>query len=426
MNKYMLNSKLVSNQLRPSFGKVDLKNEIIFRWYALDRILLVCFVLWFLTMPLMGFGQEQFSVPERWDYAYEAHPALELNQNMPEGPFVRIGPKSIVSAWSPSGQDVLLSNDNGDTWKKSRIFSDTSQFKINAKAIQQTKDGVIVLAFTNIKEANWTWSDELKDAPGAVLPTYVTRSMDNGNTWTKPVKLHDDWTGHIAKMIVTRDNHIVFTSMMMRHNPGRHTVLTYMSADNGETWTRSNVIDLGGSGHHGGVTEPTLVELKDGSLRMLIRTNWMEFWDAQSLDGGRTWHPLGPSRIPASPSHGQLQRLSSGRIVLVWNRPFPEGSNSYPMVGGDQVWSAVPVSNFRGELSMAFSDDEGKSWSTPTVIASTKTLGFRKATAGGAGKYMPQREISYPHVFEYEPGVLWITTARGPLRAIVKEKDFAK
>jgi len=370
------------------------------------------------------FSQNQFKISPRWDYPYELDERVEDLTGIPVGPFARMNESEIICAATSSGKEVLISEDNGISWKPVPVFKKPEKYSISAKAIQCTEDGVVILAFSNILEKQWDWSDALGDAPGAILPTYVVRSLDRGRTWEDPIKLHDEWTGYITDMIITADGSIVFTSMMMRHDPGRHTVLTYMSEDDGATWYRSNVLDMGGAGHHGGLTEPTLVEHDDGRLMMLIRTNWMEFWWAESKDTGRTWHLMGPSRIPASSSHGQLERLASGRIILVWNQPFPQGETSYPMVGGDRIWSAVPVSNYRGELSVAFSDDDGKTWSEPEIIATTNTEGFRRTGAGGVGKYMPNKEVSYPYVFEFAPGEIWVTTARGPVRARLYEKDF--
>jgi len=390
-----------------------------------NQCTLTCTV--FLIFHINVYAQKEgWDIPENWDYEITLDDRLQSMEGLPEGPFVRLGENEILSAWSPTRKDVLISEDNGKSWKAYPVFENPDRYSIGAKAVQRTKEGIVILAFSNPVERHWTWSDSLGDAPGAKLPTYVVRSLDNGRTWETPKKLHDEWTGYITDMILTSQGNVVFTSMKMLHNPGRHAVLTYMSEDQGATWHSSNLIDFGGAGHHGGLTEPTLVELEDGRLMKLIRTNWMEFWRAESVDDGRTWHPVGPSRIPASPAHGQLERLESGRIVLVWNRPYPEGEDSYPMVGGDNVWSAVPVSNFRGELSMAFSDDEGATWSEPVVIVHTETGGFRETTAGGKGKHMPRREVSYPYVFEAAPGELWITTSRGPLRAKLYEKDFVK
>jgi hypothetical protein len=103
-----------------------------------------------------------------------------------------------------------------------------------------------------------------------------------------------------------------------------------------------------------------------------------------------------------------LFRLASGRIGLLWNRPHPQGDPSYDKLrGGDGVWSAVPASNYREELSISFSEDECLTWSNPVAIA------------------RGEKEISYPFAFEVKPGVLWITAHRWNFRVALREKDFA-
>ncbi|MCK5922295.1 MAG: exo-alpha-sialidase, partial [Methylococcales bacterium] len=200
------------------------------------------------------------------------------------GPFVNIGNGQILAIDSAS---TFVSSDGGKTWSDPRpVFSADKKIKIsNERAMFRTKDGTIIAAFMNLNERKWTWKDELIDAPGAVLPTYVMRSLDDGKTWQDIQKMHDDWSGAVRDMIQTKDGRIIFTAMKMRHDPGRHAVLTYSSVDDGKTWKASNLIDLGGTGNHGGVTEPTLTELKSGRIWMLIRTNWSEFWSAYSDDG---------------------------------------------------------------------------------------------------------------------------------------------
>lgn len=332
----------------------------------------------------------------------------DLAEDMPEltlGPFVRLANGDILGV---DEKQALRSQDEGETWSATPLFAaDHDLVARPERALIHTRDGVVVLAFVNDAEKSWTWDEELKDSPGAVLPTYAMRSLDGGQTWQDLQKLHDYWTGAIRDVLQTRDGRVVFTSMKMRHNPCRHTVMTYSSANDGRTWEASNVIDLGGAGHHGGATEATLVELGDGRLVKYIRTNWGRFWWAASSDGGLYWHPMGPTEVDASSAPGMLKRLASGRIALFWNRLYPEGETSYPLKGGDGVWSATPVSNHREELSVAFSEDDGATWSAPVVVA-------RK----------PDGWLSYPYVFEVAPGVMWVTTMQGGLRLRLREEDF--
>lgn len=335
------------------------------------------------------------------------HPATEPLPTDMLGPFVRLSSGGILAV---EGNMICLSEDEGKSWEKWPLFESGVDFTVsNERALILTREGTVILACMNLAERVWKWNSTTHDAdPGTMLPTYAVRSTDNGKTWETPQKLHDEWSGCVRNMIQTRDGKVVFTAMRLLNRPGRHSVLTYSSTDQGVSWKPSNVIDLGGNGHHGGATEATAVELNDGRLWKLIRTNLGVFWEAFS-DDGVYWRTMRPTEIAASSAPGQLTRLASGRIMLLWNRPLPEGKTEYPLSGGDGEWSETPVSNHRGELSVAFTEDEGKSWSTPIVVA-------RK----------PGTSLAYPYVFERAPGEIWLTTMQGGVRISFREGDFLK
>jgi sialidase-1 len=329
------------------------------------------------------------------------------------GPFIRLSYDAILTI---TGDQSLISNDGGYTWTKYPVFTESGKYSIGEHVLIKTRNGVVILAFYNTAEqANWNWQTDIHDSPGAILPTYAVRSLDGGKTWQDLQKLHEEWTGSIRDIAETGNGSIVFTSMMMLHNPGRHSVVTYTSKDDGLSWIRSNIIDLGGVGHHGGVTEATIEVLHDNRLWMLMRTNWGYFWEAYSDDEGLTWKDFKATAIDASSAPGLLYRMKSGKLVLVWNRYYPEGKKSYPLTGGDNNWSEVPVSNHREELSIMFSDNEGISWGKPVVIAKITVISSLNQNTN---------RISYPYLFEEKPGVLWITTGQGNLRAFIYEKDY--
>lgn len=322
------------------------------------------------------------------------------------GPFVHTSDGQILAL---DEKATFISTDGGQTWSEPRpLFDEGVDITVSReRQLLRTREGTIIAAFMNLSERNWTWDNNLHDAPGAQLPTYAMRSTDDGQTWEHIQKLHDDWSGCVRDMIQTNDGRVIFTAMKMQHNPGRHAVLTYSSTDEGQSWKASNLIDLGGQGHHGGVTEPAIEQLRDGRVWLLIRTNWGEFWSGYSYDGGRNWRVLKPSGIEASSAPAILTRLASGRLMLVWNRPLPEGKDTWPHSGGDGLWSETPVSNHREELSIAFSGDDGQTWTEPEVIARQK------------GTW-----LAYPYVFEVEPGRIWLTTMQGDVRAEFQEADF--
>ena len=94
---------------------------------------------------------------------------------------------------------------------------------------------------------------------------------------------------------------------------------------------------------------------------------------------------------------------------MTWNRLYLEGKNSTERRGGSR--SETLASWERSELSIAFSDDDGKTWTDSVVIARHKDTSKR---------------VSYPWIFERRPGEMWITTMQGDLKCRLFEKDFVK
>jgi len=324
------------------------------------------------------------------------------------GPFARRADGAVLTV---DDSRVLVSKDNGRTWEPRALFADAKKYQCRTEhTLLRTRDGacgaaggVLVLAFMNVKEMVLRW-DQAKGGPlpECRLPVYVTRSADDGETWEEPRKLQDGWCGALQTMIQLRSGRLVLGCQVAVANPGRHVCFSYASDDEGKTWKKSNVIDLGaygGYGDHGGGIEPTLAQLKDGRLWMLIRTYRGCFTEAFSADEGLTWTDIKPSKIEASGSPGQLLRLHSGRLALFWNRYIDKAKKT----------------GRREQLSMAFSEDDGRTWTEPAVVAYDPMQ---------PGHKEPDHRLSYPYVYEHVPGELWVTTMQGPLRIKLWEDDF--
>ncbi len=283
---------------------------------------------------------------------------------------------------------AIVSTDRGRTWS-----APTPMYEGDGpgrpKGISQAvcaPGGAIVAVYVDIENRKWLWGTSPTSVEDSRLDVWTIRSLDGGQTWQDRQRIYKGWCGAILDIIVTSDGGIVVPVQEAIPNPGRHGQAIYVSQDDGTTWTRSNLIDLGGSGDHDGVYEATLVELAEGRLWMLARTPWDRLWEAFSYDKGLTWPLVSPSLIDASSSPGYLHRLANGKLVLVWNRLYPEGEDSFAR---NTLGSHYPTSSHRGELSIAFSDDEGASWSQPIVI-------IRR----------PGRRVAYPNLIELGPGQL--------------------
>ena len=99
-----------------------------------------------------------------------------------------------------------------------------------------------------------------------------------------------------------------------------------------------------------GLAEPSIVQLADGEIYMVLRSGSSRHYESRSRDGGVTWTPPGPSPFIGHNTPTALWRLdNSSDIVAVWN-------NS-------------PINRF--PLSVALSSDGGRTWTKPRILANS-------------------------------------------------------
>jgi len=342
------------------------------------------------------------------------HPLCRPLEITKDGPFVNLPDGRLLTIDS---EGVRISEDEGKTWSEPwPVCPGINDSEPSSYRLVRTKRGTLVLVFLDFTTYKFSWDEERGEPrEDCRLELWAIRSLDGGRTWVDKQRLLGGYNANFFGFIETRKGRLVVTVEHLVSDPGRWVVCSFISDDEGRTWKRSNFIDLGGHGHHDGAMEPTVAELSDGRLLMLIRTNLGRFWEAISDDGGRYWRIIRPSPIDASTSPGQLLRLESGRLLLVWNRLNPEG-RSYPKSPPGPAHE-VPASWHREEISVAISEDDGRSWSKPLVIARLK---------GGW--------LCYPYLFERRPGEIWLTVGfaidrdrrRFPLRLKLNEEELLK
>ena len=307
------------------------------------------------------------------------------------GRFLPLNDGSLLCADS---QGLAISHNDGATWSETLPAAHGQKDQEPASySLLETAPGHWVMVFLDIlsPRRRFGWNEQTGEPDAAsCCELQAIRSLDGGRTWSDRQVLLDGYNANFFGFIRTTTGRLVLVAEHLVTRPGRWVCCSLVSDDEGATWQRSNLIDLGGHGHHDGATEPTVAELGDGRLLMLIRTNLGCFWQALSDDGGRYWRTLGRSAIDTSSSPGQLVRLHSGRLLLVWNRRDPE-AGPWPTSSQSPHFSEVPASWHREELSAAFSEDDGAHWSHPVVIA---------RLVGG--------QLSYPQVFDRRPGEVWM------------------
>jgi sialidase-1 len=312
------------------------------------------------------------------------------------GPIVVLADGSLMTV-DPQG--TRRSQDDGQTWSEARKVCEGLDGLRGGRepasaSIVQTRGGALVIVYLDSTTYNFSWDDSTNQPKDDCrLEIWAIRSLDDGKTWIDRQRILEGYNPNFFGFIQTRDGRLVATVPHMVRDPGRYVACSLVSGDDGKTWKRSNLIDLGGHGHHSGAMEPTVTELGDGRLLMLIRTHWGRFWEALSDDGGLSWRTVRPSQIESTSAPGFLLKLHSGRLALVSNDKAD-----------------------RTNLLLTFSEDDGKTWTKPVVLARQK-----------------DGQLSYPYCLERRPGELWVIAGfafkRGwqeplPLRLKIDEEAF--
>lgn len=186
---------------------------------------------------------------------------------------------------------------------------------------------------------------------------WLRRSADEGRSFGRPTPCVEDpgyFVVNNSRVVRLRSGRIVVPAA--RHcRPGeawdpRGVAVCYLSDDDGHRWRRSTTELRGAPSSRSGLQEPLVVELKDGRVLMLARSDRGCQIRSISKDGGETWSRPARSGILSPLSPASVARLpSTGHLLLVWN-----GTRS-PR---------------RSPLTAALSRDEGKTWRKALTLES--------------------------------------------------------
>lgn len=243
-----------------------------------------------------------------------------------------------------SGTFCLVSTDKGLTWKKKTLPKEMPYCDVRSprsgeylRAIAMGDKGVYCVRTTDGIDGGRT----------------ITRVSEKPAIMIKP------------PVFIQGGQRVVVAA----HNSGPGVVekgsFTYVSDDDGLTWKQSNIVTspnhAGGGFHKGirwnhGAVEPTVIELKDGRLWMIIRTAQDTHYSSYSSDGGMTWSASEPSPFYGTITMPTIGRLKDGRLLLLWcnTTPLPERAEA------NGVWDDVFTN--RDAIHAAISEDDGKSW----------------------------------------------------------------
>jgi hypothetical protein len=261
---------------------------------------------------------------------------------------------------------------------------------------------------------------------------YHVKTIGKRCQWGRARKILDGHIGAIRAVTQLADGRMVLAyhrrgiqGEALVETTGRSATTAVYSDNGGETWVPSqNLVtapvypDFNGNNY--GACEPAILELQDGRLWLLMRSQTGYLWEAYSNDRGERWGQGRASIFRSSNSPAGFLRLPDGRIVLAWNNCREADVRSF-----GQIYTNRDV------LHAAISEDDGQTWQgfreVFRDVSRDHQIGLGRGDHGTA----------YPNmVFTKQGKVILVSGQRDGLRAVflfdpdflyetVQEEDFS-
>jgi sialidase-1 len=290
-------------------------------------------------------------------------PATEKNPRYTEGSIVELNNGDLLCAvteFLDSGSDFAKahivakrSTDAGATWSESRVLQETTGklnvMSVTMRRLNAPRHDTIAMFYLQ--------KDDFND-----LRVYVRFSKDECQSFGERVLVTDAPGYHVMnndRVTQLRSGRLIVpvASTPNVKTVNHFTSRCWLSDDGGQTWRQGKgALDQ----PKRGAMEPEVIELRNGKLLMIARTQLGYVASCYSKDGGDTWsegRPLGDLKGPEAPA--TIRRIpSTGDLLLIWNNVFVEGAGH----GGR-----------RTPLSGAISQDDGATWQFTRNLETDKT-----------------------------------------------------
>jgi sialidase-1 len=272
---------------------------------------------------------------------------------------------SLLVAWSdfyrgsrddaPARISAARSTDDGRTWTPRFTLQENSgQTNVMSVSLLRSRSGDVLFFY-------------LQKNSRTDLKVHVRRSTDDAQTWGAPALVTPEDGYHVmnnARVIQLQSGRLlapIATSRQVWTKNDDFRTVVYLSDDDGRSWRRGRTLL---AAPKRGAMEPGLIELKDGRVMQIIRTQTGYIWRAFSGDGGDTWSEAAPWNIESPESPATLVAVPVvGDWLLIWNPTVQWGNSEKTVLGANHGGVRTPLAAMR-------SRDEGRTWTRPRHVES--------------------------------------------------------
>jgi predicted neuraminidase len=286
-------------------------------------------------------------------------------------------------------------------WEQTRLIDRRPGESFQNPVLFQEPDGTLDLYHS-------TQGADVGEANAHVLHL---QSKDNGETWSEPALLFAK-AGAFSRHppLILEDGKWMLpltyvTSKDIGVGSETNFAATELSQDKGLTWTECVMAASEGK------IQPTVVALGHGRLLAFLRSRASDFIYSSSSGDGCVWSPAKPTVLPNNNASVQAFRLRDGHLVIAFDN--------------SSVDRAKGTQGLRKPLSVALSEDEGKTW------AYVRDLEVGRAGYGIAEqspKSPGREEYSYPSIMQTRDGTIHVayTYRRQTIKVVSFPEDWIK
>lgn len=256
------------------------------------------------------------------------------------------------------------------SWSKPAPLVDDPAIPEGNSLLFTDSKGTVWLFFVRKFDPKWDAWDKTK--------LFLQTSTDNGFTWTQPRMMLDEFGRMIRNNVTELPDGRLLLPIYLEGETMQCAV--WLSGDGFKTWDERLVPVTKPFNE-----QPAFVYLGGERLLMYARHYGVpgKIWGAASDDLGKTWRDVKRSKLPNPDSGIDAIRLESGALVLAYN---------------DSAFYRTP-------LTVALSEDEGKTWRIKKNIETA------------------QKEFSYPFLIQTPDGRIHLSYTADD-RRVIKHAEF--
>ncbi|MEO6136533.1 MAG: sialidase family protein [Ginsengibacter sp.] len=308
------------------------------------KILVVGLVI-FGFLPVVASSQDKNVVNGSHSdtFEYFVAPVGPQNPRNSEADIVQLKDGSLLLGWT----DFYAGNvaDNGAARLSGKISTDGGRSWGEKYTLVENDGGcnVMEVNFLRLLNGDLALFYCQKNTESTDCRVMMRSSSDEGKTWVNPKQLSP--SGKYTGLTNGRSIRLRSGRILLEAWEGGYAYCV-ISDDDGETWRDSQHIKPAG----GECFENACIELKDGKVMMLMRTELGGQFKSNSEDGGETWSDPVLTQLTGSAAPVSISRIpKTGDLLAICNHN-PDAKKSF-----------FGLKN-RSPLTSAISKDEGETW----------------------------------------------------------------